>query len=64
MKKYEAEFMLEVVQSFLAGGGSVKISAPRWSEPDEDIRKWVSHYRLHSVEGCAPIAAPLVRSSN
>ena len=51
MKKYETEFKLEVVQSFLAGEGGAKILARQWSIPEEKIRTWVSHYRLHGIGG-------------
>lgn len=30
MKRYEAEFKLEVVQSFLAGEGGAKLLARQW----------------------------------
>lgn len=54
MKKYSTEFKLEVVQRFLAGEGGAKLLARRWSVPEEKIRTWVSHYRLHGVEGLRP----------
>ena len=54
MKKYKAEFKLEVVQSFLAGEGGAKLLARRWSVPEEKIRTWVSHYRLHGIDGLHP----------
>lgn len=54
MKKYKTEFKLEVVQSFLAGEGGAKLLARRWSLPEEKIRTWVSHYRLHGVDGLRP----------
>lgn len=54
MKKYRTEFKLEVVQSFLAGEGGAKLLARRWSLPEEKIRTWVSHYRLHGVDGLRP----------
>ena len=54
MKKYRTEFKLEVVQSFLAGEGGAKLLARRWSVPEEKIRTWVSHYRLHGVDGLRP----------
>ena len=54
MKKYGTEFKLEVVQSFLAGEGGAKLLARRWSVPEEKIRTWVSHYRLHGVDGLRP----------
>lgn len=54
MKKYRTEFKLEVVQSFLAGEGGAKLLARRWSLPEEKIRTWVSHYRLHGIEGLRP----------
>lgn len=53
MRKYSTEFN-EVVQSFLAGDGGPKLLARRWSLPDEKIRTWVSHYRLHSIDGLRP----------
>ena len=54
MKKYKTEFKLEVVQSFLAGEGGAKLLAGRWSVPEEKIRTWVSHYRLHGIDGLRP----------
>lgn len=51
MKKYEPEFKLQVVKSFLAGEGGAKLLARRWSLPEEKIRTWVSHYRLHGTDG-------------
>jgi transposase len=54
MKKYRTEFKLEVVRSFLAGEGGAKLLARRWSLPEERIRTWVSHYRLHGVDGLRP----------
>ena len=54
MKKYQTEFKLEVVNSFLAGEGGAKLLARRWSLPEEKIRSWVSHYRLHGVDGLRP----------
>jgi hypothetical protein len=54
MRKYSIEFKLEVVQSFLAGDGGAKLLARRWSLPEEKIRTWVSHYRLHGIDGLRP----------
>ena len=54
MKKYKTEFKLEVVQSFLAGEGGAKLLARRWSVPEEKVRTWVSHYRLHGIDGLRP----------
>jgi transposase len=54
MRKYSTEFKLEVVQSFLAGDGGAKLLARRWSLPEEKIRTWVSHYRLHGIDGLRP----------
>ena len=54
MKKYKTEFKLEVVQSFLAAEGGAKLLARRWSIPEEKIRTWVSHYRLHGIDGLRP----------
>lgn len=44
MKKYETEFTLEVVQSFVAGEGGAKLLVRLWSVPEEKVRTWVSHY--------------------
>lgn len=30
--------------------------ARRWSVPDEKVRTWVSHYRLHGIDGLRPPA--------
>jgi transposase len=54
MKKYKTEFKLEVVQSFLAGEGGAKRLARRWSVPEEKVRTWVSHYRLHGIDCLRP----------
>ena len=54
MKKYQTEFKLEVVKSFLAGEGGAKLLARQWSVPEEKIRTWVSHYRLHGLDGLRP----------
>jgi transposase len=54
MKKYETEFKLEVVESFLAAEGGAKLLARRWSIPEEKVRLWVSHYRLHGIDGMRP----------
>ncbi len=50
MKKYRTDFKLEVVKSSLAGEGGAKLLARRWSVPEEKIRSWVSHYRLHGID--------------
>ncbi len=54
MKKYQTELKLEVVKSFLAGEGGAKLLARKWSVPEEKIRTWVSHYRLHGIDGLRP----------
>lgn len=51
MKKYETEFKLKVVKSFLAGDGRAKLLARRWSVPKEKVRTWVNHCRLNGIEG-------------
>ena len=51
MEKYKTEFKLKVVKSFLAGEGGAKLLARHWSVPEEKIRTWVSHYRLHGIDG-------------
>lgn len=54
MEKYKTEFKLKVVKSFLAGEGGAKLLARQWSVPEEKIRTWVSHYRLHDLDGLRP----------
>lgn len=54
MGKYETKFKLKVVESFLAGDGGAKLLARRWSVPEEKIRTWASHYRVHGVAGLQP----------
>jgi len=54
MEKYKTEFKLKVVKSFLAGDGGAKLLARRWTVPEEKIRTWVSHYRLHGIDGLRP----------
>jgi transposase len=54
MEKYKTEFKLKVVKSFLAGEGGAKLLARQWSVPEEKIRTWVSHYRLHGIDGLRP----------
>ena len=54
MKKYQTEFKLEVVKSFLAGEGGAKLLSRQWSVPEEKVRTWVSHYRLHGLDGLRP----------
>ncbi len=54
MEKYKTEFKLKVVKSFLASDGGAKLLARRWIVPEEKIRTWVSHYRLHGIEGLRP----------
>ncbi|WP_374492095.1 helix-turn-helix domain-containing protein [Brachymonas sp.] len=54
MEKYETRFKLKVVESFLVGEGGAKLLARRWSVPEEKIRTWVSHYRLHGIAALQP----------
>ena len=54
MEKCKTEFKLKAVNSFLVGEGGAKLLARRWSVPVEKIRTWVSHYRLHSLDGLRP----------
>lgn len=54
MKKYRTDFKLKVVKSFFAGDGGAKLLARQWSVPEEKIRTWVSHYRLHGIDGLRP----------
>ena len=51
MEKYKTEFKFKVVKSFLAGEGGAELLARHWSVPEEKIRTWVSHYRLHGIDG-------------
>ena len=54
MEKYKTEFKRKVVKSFMAGEGGAKLLARQWSVPEENIRTWVSHYRLHGLDGLRP----------
>ena len=58
MAKYETAFKVKVkvkvVKSFLAGDGGAKQLSRHWCVPEEKIRTWVSHYRLHGVDGLRP----------
>ena len=54
MEKYKTEFKLKVVKSFMAGEGGAKMLARQWSVPEEKSRTWVSHYRLHGLDGLRP----------
>ncbi len=58
MKKYQTEFKLKVVSRFLAGDGGAKLLARQWSVPEEKIRTWVSHDRLHGIDGFGRRSAP------
>ena len=74
MEKYKTEFKLKVVKSFLAGDGGAKLLARQSIVPEEKIRTWVSHDRLHGIASpfhillritqdqgvyCAPINPPI-----
>ena len=48
------EFKLELVKRFLAGEGGPKLLSRQWSVPEEKIRTWVNHYRLHGMDGLRP----------
>ena len=54
MEKYKTEFKRKVVKSFLAGDGSAKLLARRWIVPEEKIRTWINHFRLHGIGGLLP----------
>lgn len=54
MKKYQTEFKLEIVKRFLAGEVGPKLLSWQWSVPEKKIRTWVSHYRLHGIDGLRP----------
>lgn len=51
MANYETTFKLKIVNSFLAGDGGAKLLARRWSISEEKVRTWVSHFRLHGIDG-------------
>ena len=36
------------------GDGGEKLLVRQWSVPEEKIRIWVSHYRLHDIDGLLP----------
>ena len=42
------------MNSFVAGEGGAKLLARRWNMPEEKIRTWVNHYRLHGIDGLRP----------
>lgn len=52
--EYQSEFKLKVVKSFLDGDGGAKLLARQCSVPEEKIRTWVSHFRLHGIDGLPP----------
>lgn len=54
MGKYEARPNPMVVESFLVGEGGAKLVARRGSLPEEKIRTWGSHCRLHGVAALQP----------
>tara|TARA_R110001592_G_scaffold317975_1_gene594996 strand:+ start:106 stop:438 length:333 start_codon:yes stop_codon:yes gene_type:complete len=54
MAKYETAFKLKIVKSYLAGEGGAKLLARRWAVSEEKIRTWVSHFRLHGINGLRP----------
>jgi transposase len=54
MANYEIAFKLKIVKSFLAGDGGAKLLARQWSVPEEKIRTWVNHFRLHGLDGLRP----------
>jgi transposase len=35
----------------LAGDNGAKLLARRWAVPEEKIRTWVNHFRLHGLDG-------------
>jgi len=64
MKKYKTEFKLEVVKNYLAGKGKAKLLARQWSVPEKEIRTWVSHYRLHGIDGSPRQGIGVTRQAN
>ena len=52
--KVQNEFKLKVVKSFMAGEDGAKLLARQWSVPEEKIRTWASHDRLHGLDGLRP----------
>jgi transposase len=54
MKKYSTQFKLKVVKSFLAGKGGAKLLSRQWLVNESKVRTWVSHYRLHGIDGLRP----------
>jgi transposase len=54
MANYGTAFNFKVVKSFLAGEGGAKLLARRWAAPEEKIRTWVNHFRLHGRDGLRP----------
>ena len=54
MKKYDAQFKLQVVKSYLAGEGGAKLLARHWSVPEDKVRTWVLHFQWHGIAGLQP----------
>ena len=58
MKKYQTQFKPKVVKSFLLE--TAEQSCWRGSGRClEEVRTWVSHYRMHGIDGLRPNAALL-----
>ena len=49
-----ASVLVNPSKRFLAGEGGAKLLAGQWSLPEENIRTWVSHYRLNGIDGLRP----------
>ncbi len=57
-QKYQTEFKLEVVKSFLAGEGGAKLLARQWSVP-EVVQQQRGHSRHCSSELARMLSGPL-----
>ena len=51
MSKYSAQFKLEIVQQYLAGGGGYKFLAAKHGVEHRLIGRWVSFYKVHGMSG-------------
>ncbi|MEO9101308.1 MAG: helix-turn-helix domain-containing protein [Burkholderiaceae bacterium] len=54
MSNCQMAFKLKVVERVLASDGGAKLLGRHWSVAEEKIRTWVSHYRLHGIDGLQP----------
>lgn len=54
MKKYTEQFKLAVVKHYLTGAVGFTAVAQEHQVPRSLVRRWVSFYRLHGIDGIKP----------